>query len=153
MSSQAITKNDLLAIFEGIGVKPPFTPLDYYPIGAYFETSDSTFDPNEEWGGTWEQEQYECIEGIKTSSKSGSIGRNFGSSATITAPSVSGYTFVQWTHVLTSGWVASIYTASPTSSSATFYNATNSNPGGTGTFYAYALYKKSVTKTRWHRTA
>ena len=25
----------------------------FYPIGSYFETSDSTFDPNVEWGGEW----------------------------------------------------------------------------------------------------
>lgn len=28
----------------------------FYPVGSYFETSDSTFDPNTEWGGTWEFE-------------------------------------------------------------------------------------------------
>lgn len=28
--------------------------LDYfYPVGSYYETSDSTFDPNVVWGGTW----------------------------------------------------------------------------------------------------
>lgn len=24
----------------------------FYPIGCYFETSNSSFDPNESWGGT-----------------------------------------------------------------------------------------------------
>ena len=24
-----------------------------YPVGCYFETSDTTFDPNVSWGGTW----------------------------------------------------------------------------------------------------
>lgn len=28
-----------------------------YPVGCYFETSDSEFDPNEKWGGTWELDQ------------------------------------------------------------------------------------------------
>ena len=27
--------------------------LDFYPVGSYYETSDSNFDPNLEWGGTW----------------------------------------------------------------------------------------------------
>lgn len=32
-------------------------PLDkYYPVGSYYETSDSTFNPNNAWGGTWVQE-------------------------------------------------------------------------------------------------
>ena len=25
----------------------------FYPIGSYYETSDTTFDPNTAWGGTW----------------------------------------------------------------------------------------------------
>ena len=27
--------------------------LDFYPVGSYYETSDTTFDPNVTWGGTW----------------------------------------------------------------------------------------------------
>lgn len=27
--------------------------LDYYPVGSYYETSDTSFDPNVSWGGTW----------------------------------------------------------------------------------------------------
>ena len=27
----------------------------FYPIGSYYETSNSDFDPNKEWGGTWER--------------------------------------------------------------------------------------------------
>lgn len=30
----------------------------FYPVGSYFETSDSTFDPNVEWGGTWVSKSY-----------------------------------------------------------------------------------------------
>ena len=25
----------------------------FYPVGSYYETSDSSFDPNTKWGGTW----------------------------------------------------------------------------------------------------
>ena len=25
----------------------------FYPVGSYYETSDSNFDPNTDWGGTW----------------------------------------------------------------------------------------------------
>ena len=28
----------------------------FYPIGSYYETSDSEFNPNIEWKGTWEQD-------------------------------------------------------------------------------------------------
>lgn len=30
--------------------------LSMYPVGSYYETSDSTFDPNTAWGGTWVQD-------------------------------------------------------------------------------------------------
>lgn len=30
--------------------------LDLYPVGSYYESSDSNFDPNTEWGGTWASE-------------------------------------------------------------------------------------------------
>lgn len=30
--------------------------LDFYPVGSYYETSDTTFDPNITWGGTWSLE-------------------------------------------------------------------------------------------------
>lgn len=29
------------------------SPLIYYPVGSYYETSDTSFDPNVTWGGTW----------------------------------------------------------------------------------------------------
>lgn len=28
----------------------------FYPVGCYFETSDTKFDPNKSWGGEWELE-------------------------------------------------------------------------------------------------
>lgn len=29
------------------------SPLIYYPVGSYYETSDTSFNPNTTWGGTW----------------------------------------------------------------------------------------------------
>lgn len=29
----------------------------FYPIGTYYETSDTSFNPNTSWGGTWELEE------------------------------------------------------------------------------------------------
>lgn len=33
------------------------SPLIYYPVGSYYETSDTSFNPNTTWGGTWELEE------------------------------------------------------------------------------------------------
>lgn len=30
--------------------------LDFYPVGSYYETSDTSFNPNTAWGGTWSLE-------------------------------------------------------------------------------------------------
>ena len=49
MSSEAITRNDLKNIINSM------LPI-FYPVGSYYETSDTTFDPNVEWGGVWELE-------------------------------------------------------------------------------------------------
>lgn len=38
----------------------------YYPVGTYYETSNVDFNPNVEWGGTWEKEE----DGTVLSSKS-----------------------------------------------------------------------------------
>ncbi len=44
-----------------------------YPIGCYFETSDSDFDPNVKWGGTWLLE----TDGTVLVSKSSTSGSKF----------------------------------------------------------------------------
>ena len=43
--------------------KPSYTASEisglidmFYPVGSYYETSDTTFDPNVSWGGTWSLE-------------------------------------------------------------------------------------------------
>ena len=42
-------------IASGAEYKIGGTPLIdiFYPVGSYYETSDTTFDPNTAWGGTW----------------------------------------------------------------------------------------------------
>lgn len=42
---------------EAGGTVPLSTIIDtIYPVGCYFETTDTTFNPNTTWGGTWELE-------------------------------------------------------------------------------------------------
>lgn len=73
------------------------------------------------------------------------ITREASRSVAITAPTVSGYTFVSWLTVATNGWVGSMYVASPTSAStAAWVVATTSTGGGTGDVWCYALYKKKT---------
>lgn len=49
-----------------------------YPIGCYFETSDSDFDPNTAWGGTWELDQSGTVLVSKSSSSSSKFNAGIG---------------------------------------------------------------------------
>lgn len=42
----------------------------FYPVGSYYETSDTSFDPNVSWGGTWvlELEGQVHVSGVPSSS-------------------------------------------------------------------------------------
>lgn len=52
----------------------------FYPVGAYFETSDSTFDPNVKWGGTWVSE----INGVVKADCNYYVYRYYGNSTNVT---------------------------------------------------------------------
>lgn len=42
---------------QGIADITPSSLIDiFYPVGSYYETSDTSFDPNVSWGGTWSLE-------------------------------------------------------------------------------------------------
>ena len=44
---RAITDNDFVSALTS------FMLDTFYPVGSYYETTDTDFDPNESWGGTW----------------------------------------------------------------------------------------------------
>lgn len=51
-----LSSTDYLAIDDGTETTklPATTFVDvFYPVGSYYETSDTSFDPNTAWGGTW----------------------------------------------------------------------------------------------------
>ena len=49
--------SELEDFIDGLNVGGGSAFLDmFYPVGSYYETSDSTFDPNVKWGGTWSLE-------------------------------------------------------------------------------------------------
>lgn len=49
-----------------------------YPVGSYYETSDSDFDPNNAWGGTWELDQSGTVLVSKSSSSSSKFNDSIG---------------------------------------------------------------------------
>ena len=55
--------DDAEGIFFGKNVDAPSYSISgaalidfFYPVGSYYETSDASFNPNNAWGGTWEED-------------------------------------------------------------------------------------------------
>lgn len=71
--------------------------LDYiYPVGSYYETSDTTFNPNTSWGGTWSKvtEGY-FLQATETAA-------NVGNTVSAGLPNITGYAFQRSTNYNTS---------------------------------------------------
>lgn len=45
-----------------------------HPVGSYYETSDTSFDPNVEWGGTWVEDTAGCVLVAKDSGTFATVG-------------------------------------------------------------------------------
>ena len=118
-----------------------------YPVGSYYETSDTSFNPNTTWGGTWELETDGTIL-VSKSSVSESIFND-------TVGTIVG----EEKHTLTVSELPSnvIQTATAGSNTDGYimrggYTATGTyNSGGAG--YAHNNVQPSKIINRWHRTA
>lgn len=51
----------------------------FYPVGAYYETSDTSFDPNISWGGTWAEDSSGRVLVAKDNSTFSTVGSTGGS--------------------------------------------------------------------------
>lgn len=68
------------------------------------------------------------------------VGKVFGSYASLSAPSVSGYTFLCWVGSATTGWVGGTYIESMNSASTRIWVSASTESSGTGSVNAWALY-------------
>ena len=122
----------------------------FYPVGSYYETSDSTFNPNTSWGGTWELE----TEGLV----------HIGSGTNYTIGNTGG----EKTHTLTTNEMPShshTYTIYGVADSITGQGAyqnyiyasgagtTNPSTSSKGGGQAHNNMQPYVVVNRWHRTA
>lgn len=81
---------------------------------------------------------------LKVSYYSTTITRTVGSSKQIVAPTVSGYTFLVWLNVSTSGWIGSVEIENAQNSTTNVWAAAMSSASGTqGNIMAFALYIRS----------
>lgn len=68
----------------------------FYPVGCYYHTSDTTFNPNTSWGGTWSKvtEGY-FLQATETAA-------DVGNTVSAGLPNITGYTFQRSTNYNTS---------------------------------------------------
>ena len=148
----------------------------FYPVGSYYETSDTTFDPNTAWGGTWVKDSagkvtvaqdtsdtdFDTIGGtggekthLLTDAESGQKAVNIGSSG---GHSHTIRSYINNTVKYASGTAARPYTSSGDSST-TAWNVTASNGAHTHDISAsdaataHNNLQPYIVVNRWHRTA
>lgn len=73
-------------------------------------------------------------------STSVSVNKAQGSSASVTAPSVSGYTFLHWIDSATTGWIGGTYIEDVSNSSTKIWVSASTTSSGTGSVNVWALY-------------
>ena len=60
-------------------IKPGIALVNiFYPVGSYYETSNNNFDPNVDWGGTWELDLSGTVLVSKSSSSSSKFNTTVG---------------------------------------------------------------------------
>lgn len=80
---------------------------------------------------------------ITTSATSTTITRTAGASKSVTAPDVTGYEFVCWISVSTSGWIGSLYFETPVAKTTNVWLVTATGLNGQpGNIACRALYRK-----------
>lgn len=130
----------------------------FYPVGSYYETSDASFDPNNVWLGTWEQDSAGRVTVGYSSGETefNTIGKTGGSkyiqahTHSFTNPSVQ-YNVVYRQSVSSGGGVRNCVSGGTGGSFQTINGSVGAVSGATtGTSGNLQPY---VTVYRWHRTA
>ena len=132
----------------------------FYPIGSYYETSDTLFNPNTAWGGTWVLEE---AGRVHVSAGTGyTIGSKGGEAThTLTVNEMPSHAHIpnNWV-VVTNAHYASAGDKIPSAASGAFSAKANAstnddqyisnNTGGGG---AHNNMQPYIVVNRWHRTA
>lgn len=118
----------------------------FYPVGSYYETSDTSFDPNKSWSGTWVLEE----DGTVLVSKSSTSGSKFNSDiGTIVGNETHKLAIEElpnsvWSSGGQTGGVNALFSAG---------NSYGIQTLGTNLNQAHNNVQPSKIVKRWHRTA
>ena len=120
----------------------------FYPVGSYYETSDTTFNPNTVWGGTWSLETEGLVHiGAGTNYTVGATGGE--ASHTLTVNEMPSHTHNDGTSASVAYGGTSGNSTAQVSFDASAGRATTSAGGG----QAHNNMQPYVVVNRWHRTA
>lgn len=184
MSSETITRNDLANIIDKIvaidgtdmtsqevdifvnslDITHAYTFLDiFYPVGSYYETSDTTFNPNTTWGGTWVLEtegQVHISAGTNYVINGANTNTTDGGSATHTHPLDGGSGYAD--AIATGTVFYENYVTVPSRTMALKWTINSQQSSTNTTTYAIPLKGSTASASshppyiivnRWHRTA
>ncbi len=120
----------------------------FYPVGSYYETSDTTFDPNETWGGKWSLEAEGRVHiGAGTNYTVGATGGE--ATHTLTIDEMPSHTHKDGT----SGSVAYGGTTGNSTAQVAFDATAGRATTATGGSQAHNNMPPYIVVNRWHRTA
>ena len=127
----------------------------FYPVGTYYETSNTSFNPNTTWGGTWVEDTNGKVTVAYDTSQTefDTIGKTGGEKThTLTINEMPEHTHTLKTGAKTADWAEPNYAISYQYQEASTINSTigmKSNGGG----QPHNNLQPYVVVKRWHRTA
>lgn len=138
--------------------------LDCYPVGSYYETSDTSFNPNTAWGGTWVEDTAGRVLVAMDSGTFATVGDTGGEEThTITTNEMPSHNHpLQIALLGTGGGVSRVYGASfSTASTSGVYTQNSAATSGeirwgiknAGGGNAHNNLQPYTVIKRWHRTA
>lgn len=154
-----VTANDMNEIKDALNtlIVPKLLNI-FYPIGSYYETSDTSFDPNTSMGGTWELE----TDGTVLVSKSNTTGSKFNASIgsvvgeethTLTIEELAEHNHnLAYLYDLTKGY-KNAFIPTTTVENPTNYTSDIKTIQNTGGNQPHNNVQPSKIVNRWHRTA
>lgn len=124
----------------------------FYPVGSVYETMDSSFDPNEKWGGTWERIKGRVLIGVDENDSDFNIAEKTGGEKTHTLvvselPQHTHANYAKRTNITINNSGNTMVTCHSSNSGATVGN----NIGRTGEGVAHNNLQPYITCFIWKR--
>lgn len=140
----ALDSNNFVAVTGGASIIDIF-----YPVGSYYETSDTSFDPNVSWGGTWVEDSAGRVTVSQDSGTFITVGSTGGEEEhTLTVaemPRHRHYGGVRWS---TEAGASFLYGSNGTGLGSQY----DSSVGWAGNGNAHNNLQPYIVVKRWHRT-